>query len=375
MAPRPPCACPTRRARSAFRRKPPDLYPELLQRLQQEFAAKTAAARAVNAATAAVKTQPQIRTSRRSLSEGGQPVTAPSAENPDPQPISQHKSNAKKEKPAMPATVTTRAKAALRARKPARRRGSNSESASPHSLGEGGPSRHSLTDTEAESTLKRHSRKCKICNHPDREAIEEMFINWHSPQSIQGEFAFRRPFDWTAVYRHARAVGLYGKRSKNLRAVFDLILERAAQVNPTAHGIVAVVRAYSCLTDAHQWVEPERRVHIVNEVYRHDLPASPDVGSAETGPPPSAARPDEERAVANASPQTAGESESAQNQSSLLTSSAPVSSSGSLPPSTVAPSSAPAPALATNHSFTLRDEGPLFSNRQPSELKSPPTNT
>jgi hypothetical protein len=369
MAPRPPYACPPRRARSAFRRKPPDLYPELLQRLQQEFAAKTAAARAVNAATAAAKTQQQILTSRRSSSDGGgQSATAPLAQNPDPQPISQHKSNAKKEKAAMPATVTTRAKAALRARKPARRGGSSSESASPRSLGEGGSSRRSLSDAEAESTLERHSRKCKICNHPDREAIEEMFINWHSPQSIHGEFAFRRPFDWTAVYRHARAVGLYEKRSKNLRAVFDLILERAAQVNPTAHGIVAVVRAYSCLTDAHQWVEPERRVHIVNEVYRHDLPAV-------AGLP---ASPDTRTASAISAPESSAESVSA-TADATATGHAPSQSSVSV---SSMPHPAPHPKSSyacspptTSHSPALSREGPLSSNRQPSELESTPTNT
>lgn len=34
----------------------------------------------------------------------------------------------------------------------------------------------------------RHQRKCGVCHHPDREAIEEPFVCWHSPSSIQEFF-------------------------------------------------------------------------------------------------------------------------------------------------------------------------------------------
>ncbi|MGB6484650.1 MAG: hypothetical protein WBE86_14280 [Candidatus Acidiferrales bacterium] len=74
--------------RSAFQRKPSDLYPEIFQRLQQEFVAKAAAEHAI---PAAAKTQHEIHTSRPSFSEGGQPST----QNPDPQQIPQQKSKDK----------------------------------------------------------------------------------------------------------------------------------------------------------------------------------------------------------------------------------------------------------------------------------------
>jgi len=35
---------------------------------------------------------------------------------------------------------------------------------------------------------ERHSRKCSVCNHPEREAIEEDFIHWHSPINIARDF-------------------------------------------------------------------------------------------------------------------------------------------------------------------------------------------
>lgn len=36
--------------------------------------------------------------------------------------------------------------------------------------------------------FERHRRKCAVCNHPEREAIEELFIYWHSAGSITDHF-------------------------------------------------------------------------------------------------------------------------------------------------------------------------------------------
>lgn len=307
--------------------KPPDLYPEILQRLRQEIAAKAAHEQAASPAIATANTQLEIQSS-----------TASSAPNSNPQQISQLKSKDKKEKPAMPATVTTHAKAALRARK------SDAKSSSRRSLGEGG-SHRPLASNESESSFERHSRKCTICNHPDREAIEELFINWHSPQSIRGLFAIYHPFDWSAVYRHARAAGLFAKRSKNLRAVLDLLLEGATHVKPTAHGVIAAVRAYSCLTEENKWVEPRKRVHIVNEIYRHEVPVPANTQAAPPSPAPANSAEPAGAVHAQVPARTSFSSSSAANAFDRVGS-----------------------PLATSHS-------PLISNRQPTKLESPPTHT
>ncbi|MGB6484649.1 MAG: hypothetical protein WBE86_14275 [Candidatus Acidiferrales bacterium] len=243
----------------------------------------------------------------------------------------------------MPTTPVTRAKASLRASKLVRR----GETAR-----RGGTSAKSKSRTASGPSFERHRRKCSVCSHPHREAIEEMFINWHSPESIRVALGAYPPLDWSAIYRHARATGLYAKRSKNLRAVLDLLLEKAGDVQPTAQGIIAVVRAYSCLTDANQWVEPEKRVHIVNRVYRvyrHDSPAVSDV------PAPAAAT-----ASATSAPEPSVDLVSVtaarrQDQS---------------------PSAPRADSSAFAGSPLTTDHCPLpFPNRQPSELESPPTHT
>lgn len=289
--------------------KPLDLYPEILQRLRQEIAAKTAVEQPIDARAYVAETQHKVQPS------------SVSSQNPNSQHISQQKSKDKKEKLAMPATVTTHAKAALRSKSRTKR------------------TTASASHGNSESSFEHHRRKCTICHHPDREAIEELFINWHSPQSIRGLFAIYHPFDWSAVYRHARAAGLYAKRSKNLRAVLDLLLEGATHVKPTAHGVIAAVRAYSCLTEEHQWVEPERRTHIVNEVYRYDAPAA---AAAQTAPATTTATlPDRHQLASKTAP-----------------SSPPVGDGSGRVGS----------SLVTSHS-------PLLSNRQPMELESPLTRT
>jgi hypothetical protein len=118
--------------------------------------------------------------------------------------------------------------------------------------------------------FERHSRKCAVCKHPQREAIEELFIYWHSADSIQRLFNLS---DWSAIYRHAHAAGLYERRRANIRAVLDLLLEGVNLIEtPTPMSIVAGVRAYACLNDSGGWAEPPKRVHMTTLV-RHDPPS------------------------------------------------------------------------------------------------------
>ncbi|MGB6874529.1 MAG: hypothetical protein WA634_15860 [Silvibacterium sp.] len=280
---------------------------------------------------------PARRAENTDTEKNGQPSAETPNQNPDPNCMSKENS---KEKQQMPATPVTRAKASLRASKLVRR----GETAR-----RGGSSAKCKSRTAPDPSFERHRRKCSVCNHPHREAIEEMFINWHSPESIRVALGAYPPLDWSAIYRHARATGLYAKRSKNLRAVLDLLLEKAGDVQPTAQGIIAVVRAYSCLTDANQWIEPEKRVHIVNRVYRHDSPAVSDV------PAPAAAT-----ASATSAPEPSVDLVSVtaarrQDQS---------------------PSAPRADSSAFAGSPLTTDHCPLpFPNRQPAELESPPTRT
>jgi len=124
-----------------------------------------------------------------------------------------------------------------------------------------------LTPTETPAP-DRHERKCLICNHPDRDAIEEDFLHWHSPSAIASRFDVTRD----SIYRHAHATRLFSRRAGKIRSVLDLIIEQADRVKVTGDTIIRAVRAYSCITDDGRWIEPPPRQVIVTR--REELPAA-----------------------------------------------------------------------------------------------------
>jgi hypothetical protein len=129
--------------------------------------------------------------------------------------------------------------------------------------------RKSSTAQEALPNPERHARKCSICNHPERDAIDSAFLQWHSADSIALTFQI---LDRRVVFRHALVTGLYQRRRANFRCALESILERGDQVPLTAVGFVAAVRAYASLDEAGRWNEPPKRAIVTNE-YLHHRPA------------------------------------------------------------------------------------------------------
>lgn len=114
--------------------------------------------------------------------------------------------------------------------------------------------------------LARHSCKCVICHHPQREMIEDLFVHWHSPEAICSVFT-QDGVGWIAIYRHAYALGLDEVRRRNLRFVFEHILGQAHQITPTSASIIAAAHALgACVNETGQWREPSRRVVVTNIV-------------------------------------------------------------------------------------------------------------
>jgi hypothetical protein len=136
-------------------------------------------------------------------------------------------------------------------------------------------------------SLHRHRRKCAICNHPEREMIEFYFINWRSPYTIASDFRLNNT---SAVYRHARALDLFPRRSKNIRAMLEILFEKAGGVQLTADALVRAVRTYASLGDGGEWVEPAT-THVISTPAstRQPQPAPlsrsdrPEFGSASPG--------------------------------------------------------------------------------------------
>jgi hypothetical protein len=151
----------------------------------------------------------------------------------------------------------------------------------------------SPVDTGAEIN-ERHTRKCSICRHPDRDAIEDEFLHWHRVIWIAQEFHIA---DHRSIYRHARAVGLIQARRENLHSALDNIVEQSDGIRASASDVLKAMRAYSCLDAATgRWTEPPKQVLVTNIVQRGTdnpvcAPATEDSAAEEPigGPmPPSA---------------------------------------------------------------------------------------
>lgn len=93
---------------------------------------------------------------------------------------------------------------------------------------------------------KRHARKCRVCRHPSRLAIESDFLQWRSPEDIARSYP---SLSTSMIYRHVHATGLYLRRFTPLCNGLERILEISPDTVATAHMIIHASRAYSRLPD------------------------------------------------------------------------------------------------------------------------------
>ena len=110
---------------------------------------------------------------------------------------------------------------------------------------------------------ERHSRKCRICKHPDREAIESDFLRWRPTAEIAQTYGLP---DHSSVCRHARATGLYDQRGQGVCYALDPILEEADRVfmKLTPHSIISACEAYAKINARGHRVRPIVHNHYIN---------------------------------------------------------------------------------------------------------------
>jgi hypothetical protein len=155
------------------------------------------------------------------------------------------------------------------------------------------PREQSQPKTQAELDLSHHERRCSICHHPDREAIEEAFLQWRRVRNI--DLDFKPEGGLTAIYRHARAFNLFKQRNLGLRSALEFVIERAENVVPTAEGLVKAIRAYTRINDAGEWIDTPT-THIVKVMPMRDPEPRNVTNSASVYPDNGRARADEVRA-------------------------------------------------------------------------------
>ncbi len=114
--------------------------------------------------------------------------------------------------------------------------------------------------------LERHSRRCIICHHPEREAIEEEFVHWRAPWKLSQDYKLN---DYRTVYRHARAAGLLLQRRERLHSALDAFVESVDDVTFTGDTILRAMRAYSCIDSHGRWTEIPTQVQFSTSTDAH----------------------------------------------------------------------------------------------------------
>jgi len=107
------------------------------------------------------------------------------------------------------------------------------------------------------SALARHSRKCSVCRHRDRDAIEYDFLTWQSPDQIAANYGIA---DHSSIYRHAHATGLFDRRARTIRLALCPIVEQAMTVEVTADAVIRAVELFAQLNSDGRLTPPTKHV-------------------------------------------------------------------------------------------------------------------
>lgn len=100
------------------------------------------------------------------------------------------------------------------------------------------------TATRRPGLARHEDGGCRVCRHPQREAIETEFVRWKTLREIEAEFGV--PKD--SVARHARARDLEERRSRNVRGVLVRVVEKGIETaEVTSASLVAAATALAKL--------------------------------------------------------------------------------------------------------------------------------
>jgi len=110
--------------------------------------------------------------------------------------------------------------------------------------------------------LARHQHGCRVCAHPEREQIEQEWVNWANTTRLAKRYRLSRD----SLYRHAAALGLFEKRARNVKRALERLIERAETVPVTASAVVQAIATYARINSEGRLVERTERVNL-NELF------------------------------------------------------------------------------------------------------------
>jgi hypothetical protein len=106
-------------------------------------------------------------------------------------------------------------------------------------------------ETPQAANRARHASQCSICLHPQREFIEDEWVNWGNTTVISERFSVSKD----AIYRHARYLDLFRPRHKNLKSALEKIIERLDLVPVSGSVVLGAIREYAKLGAAEAKLE------------------------------------------------------------------------------------------------------------------------
>jgi hypothetical protein len=102
---------------------------------------------------------------------------------------------------------------------------------------------HSTPQEGPSASLRRHQSQCSVCSHPERQTIEEEWVNWGSTTILAEKYRLSRD----GIYRHAHALGLFRERQKRIKLLYEKVLERLDTVKFSGSDLVKVLKEYTAL--------------------------------------------------------------------------------------------------------------------------------
>jgi len=95
------------------------------------------------------------------------------------------------------------------------------------------------------ASLCRHQSQCSVCSHPERQEIEDAWLDWGSTTLLAEKYGLSRD----CIYRHAHALGFFRERQKGIKRLYEKVLERLDTVEFSGSDLVKVLKEYTTLCE------------------------------------------------------------------------------------------------------------------------------
>jgi hypothetical protein len=95
------------------------------------------------------------------------------------------------------------------------------------------------------ASLRRHQSQCSVCSHPQRQEIEDAWLDWGSTTLLAEKYGLSRD----CIYRHVHALSLFRERQNRINRLYEKVLERLDTVKFSGSDLVKVLKEYTALCE------------------------------------------------------------------------------------------------------------------------------